>query len=109
MKNLFLYRKQLNKFYKNLSTAENPTNMRQTIENLCNNIREISTQKSRTKTQFKEGMMSVYDESLCDDMIRELTYMTRTQNLTIPVDRNEVRGLDHLHDMYNGNENRLLN
>ena len=109
LKNLFLYRKQLNKFYKNLSTAENPTNMRQTIENLCNNIREISTQKSRTKTQFKEGMMSVYDESLCDDMIRELTYMTRTQNLTIPVKRNEVKGLDYLQDLYNGNQNGLLN
>ena len=107
--NLFLYRKQLNKFYKNLSTAENPTNMRQTIENLCNNIREISTQKSRTKTQFREGIMSLYDESLCDDMIIELTYMIGTKNLTIPVDRDKVRGLDHLQDIYSGNQNGLLN
>jgi hypothetical protein len=107
--NLHLYKDVLNEFYKNLSTAENPTNMRQTIVNLCESREEISTQKSRTKTQFREGIMSVYNESLCDDIIIELTYEQRTQNLTIPVDRNEVRGLDHLHDMYNGNENRLLN
>jgi hypothetical protein len=83
--------------------------MRQTIDNLCDNIREISTQKSRTKTQFKEGIMSRYDESLCDDMIIELTYEQRTKNLTIPVDRDKVRGLDHLQDIYNGNQNGLLN
>jgi hypothetical protein len=107
--NLHLYKDELNEFYFNLSKAENPTNMRQTIVNLCESREEISTQKSRTKTQFREGIMSMYDESFCDDIIIELTYEQRTQNLTIPVDRNEVRGLDHLHDMYNGNENRLLN
>jgi hypothetical protein len=107
--NLHLYKDVLNEFYFNLSTAENTINMEQTIDNLCESKKEILTQKSRTKRKFKEGMMSVYDESLCDDMIRELTYMTRTQNLTIPVKRNEVKGLDYLQDLYNGNQNGLLN
>lgn len=92
---LWYYENELQKIYLTFSKREHLEDMRNTITKISQNPKRLAIQKTRAKDGFKEVVCPKY-ELPCEEIIKELVYVSGTSNLKIELLEEEIGGYENL-------------